>query len=248
MIRLLDAAIRVKSGLKEFTPPVLWHILRITWAKFRGSYSESGIDKELITLLPYKHGFYVEVGANDGLSSSNTALLEKQQGWTGILIEPIPHKFLKCLQNRSQRNFVSCSACVSFTYSKEFVELMYSDKMTIGINLESDIDEPLKHAHAGLRFIPKQNTFLFLARARTLTSILIEAHAPKEIDFLSVDVEGAELEVLRGIDFNQFTFKYILVECRDFKVMIEFMNANGFKLCKEISQKDLLFSKEAFLI
>ena len=68
-----------------------------------------------------------------------------------------------------------------------------------------------------------------------------KSKAPKEIDFLSLDVEGAELAVLKGIDFDKFLFKYMLIEVRDIKRMESFLRQHGYILEKQFSSHDYLF-------
>jgi FkbM family methyltransferase len=243
MVGFLDVAIHLKARIREFVPPILWMSSRLMYASAKGSYSSYGIDKKIMKLIHKEKGFFVEVGANDGISASNTALLEKRKGWRGILIEPIAHQYLSCCRNRSAKNAIICAACVSFEYEKDYVTLLYSDKMTIGINLESDIKSPSQHAGSGLRFIPNQTVFEFMAPARTLTSILDQEKAPKSIDFLSIDVEGAEIEVLKGIDFDSYSFDFILVECRNAEKMISFLTRKNYVLVTKLSRIDLLFKK-----
>jgi len=76
-----------------------------------------------------------------------------------------------------------------------------------------------------------------------MNDILKASSAPKNIDFLSLDVEGAELEVLKGIDFNEYSFKYILVECRDINELETFLNKSGYRLIEKFSFHDYLFKK-----
>ena len=89
-----------------------------------------------------------------------------------------------------------------------------------------------------------EDVFSFGATAVTLNSILEKSKAPKEIDFLSLDVEGAELEVLKGIDFNKFSFKFMLIEVRDIKRMESFLLQHGYLLEKKFSTHDYLFRKK----
>ena len=60
------------------------------------------LDKKIEEYLNYDDGFFVELGANDGVTQSNTLYLEKHRKWKGVLVEPTPHNFLKCLENRSK--------------------------------------------------------------------------------------------------------------------------------------------------
>ena len=78
--------------------------------------------------------------------------------------------------------------------------------------------------------------------ARTLNSLLVDAGAPNLIDFLSLDVEGAELEVLNGVDHQEFRFKYILVECRDFTRLSDYLKKQGYFFAEKLSEQDYLFT------
>jgi hypothetical protein len=79
-----------------------------------GYHSLSELDKQLEKYVDYDNGFYVELGANDGVTYSNSLYFETKRNWKGILVEPTPHNFLACKQNRSKKNHIYCNACVSF--------------------------------------------------------------------------------------------------------------------------------------
>jgi hypothetical protein len=70
---------------------------------------------------------------------------------------------------------------------------------------------------------------------------LVKANAPSLIDFLSLDVEGAELDVLKGIDFTKYNFKYMVIECRDINKMDTFLTKLDYTLEKKITHHDYLF-------
>ena len=242
---ILTRLILSKAIFRQFVPPIIWNSSRKLWGLAIGSFGSSGIDRKVLKSFSEtkKNGFFVEVGANDGLRASNTALLEYRHNWSGILVEPIPHKFQELTQNRSKTNFFTCVACVSPAYSPNSVELIYSDTMTIALGLESDISHPEEHALTGLTFIPRERSFRFYAKAETLQSILNRANAPAFIDFMSVDVEGAEIEVLKGIDFAKHQFGAILVESREVKIIESFLKGYGYELIAALSERDYLFKR-----
>ena len=96
--------------------------------------------------------------------------------------------------------------------------------MSAPIGLDSDIKDPHAPAKLGGQFLGDgEAVFEFGAVARTLNSLLLDADAPKLIDFLSLDVEGAELEVLKGVDHHAYRFKFLLVECRDFTRLNDYL-------------------------
>jgi FkbM family methyltransferase len=215
-------------------------VKRLVQGRYNGL---NGLDRQLEAYVDYDGGFFVELGANDGVTQSNSLFFEKHRGWRGVLVEPSPHNFLKCRSNRSPRSRIFCAACVSFDYRPEFVRITYSNLMSVPQGLESDIADTMAHASAGRAFLARnEEIFDFGAVARPLNALLLEAEAPKTIDFLSLDVEGAEIEVLKGVAHEQFRFKYILVECRSLPAMRDYLGARGYRLVKNLSEHDYLFT------
>lgn len=206
-------------------------------------FSLNQLDRKLEKYVDYDDGYFVELGANDGVTQSNSLYFEKHRNWRGLLVEPAPQNFLKCRQNRSSRDSIYCAACVSFDYDQEFVRIAYSNLMSTAVSMESDIQDPRAHAKLGDQFLGNGETvFEFGAVARTLNSLLLDARAPKLIDFLSLDVEGAELEVLKGVDHQVFRFKYILVECRDFPRLNAYLENQDYRFAEKLSGQDYLFA------
>lgn len=210
----------------------------------RGYFGLNGLDKKMEVYLNYNNGFFVELGANDGYTQSNTIYFEKKKNWRGILIEPSPHLFLRCCYFRGgQRNKMFCCACVPFEFSEKYVDIEYADLMSVSANLESDIENKERfNSLANKVSGDTKRNIKFGALARTLTSVLDEADAPKEIDFLSLDVEGAELDVLKGVDFMKYKFRYLLVECRDIERLKGFLGGWGYRCIDQLSKHDYLFT------
>jgi FkbM family methyltransferase len=140
-------------------------------------------------------GYFVEVGANDPRERSQTWHLE-QAGWTGILIEPQPDLATKLRANRKAKIF----------------EVACSSPENAGRELPLHVAGPLstldrKHMAPGAT--PEK---VITVPIRTLDSILMEAGCPAKFDFLSIDVEGHEIEVLRGFDIAHWRPRLILLE------------------------------------
>ena len=139
-------------------------------------------------------GFFVEVGANDPRELSQTFSLE-QRGWTGILIEPQPDLAAALRRQRSARVFAE--ACSSRRNS--------GSRMTLHLaGGHSSFDHALNVAdvkpHGSIE-VP----------VRTLDEMLIEAGLPR-VDFVSIDVEGHELDVLDGFDLARWRPRLIMIE------------------------------------
>ncbi|CDZ30625.1 Hypothetical protein, partial CDS, partial [Neorhizobium galegae bv. officinalis] len=84
-------------------------------------------------------------------------------------------------------------------------------------------------------------TFEFGAVAKPLSTILDEGKAPALMDILSLDVEGAELEVLMGVDFDRHNFRFMVIECRNIDRMRSFLEAKGYSLLDKLTGHDYLF-------
>ena len=86
---------------------------------FKGGYfSINGLDKKLEKYVNYDYGFFVELGANDGVNQSNSLYFEIKRNWKGVLVEPAPHNYQKCIEQRSKKNSIFCNACVGLTIRK----------------------------------------------------------------------------------------------------------------------------------
>jgi FkbM family methyltransferase len=236
----------IRNVLKQLLPPIFWGIGRQI-KQFRNRnrkhyFSINGLDQKLEKYLPKTGGVFVELGANDGINQSNTLYFERYKGWRGVLIEPTPHNYLKCLANRSTENHIFCNACVSFDYADRFVEIVFANLMSSPVGLESDVQDPVSHAHSGRQFLESTDQiFAFGAVAKTLNAILLETQSPNKIDFLSLDVEGAEMEVLKGIDHYQYRFSYLCIECRDLDKLAAYLVQHDYQMIDQLSSHDYLF-------
>jgi FkbM family methyltransferase len=140
-------------------------------------------------------GYFVEVGANDPVEGSQTWHLE-QIGWNGMLVEPQPALAERLRQTRAAK--VYAVACSSPRHAGGTMPLHIAGPfssfdpalMVPGVRSDTSIDVPVQ----------------------TLDATLADAAAPVPVDFLSVDVEGHEIEVLSGFDFQRWRPRLILLE------------------------------------
>src|SRR5262249_46658886 len=140
-------------------------------------------------------GFFVEVGANEPHNGSQSWQFE-QAGWNGVLVEPQPDLAENLRQVRRARVFAA--ACSGPANAGRTMTFHVSGPHS---SLNGELAVPGVVAHSTIK-----------VAVRTLDDILHEAAAPSPIDFVSIDVEGHEVEVLRGFDLHHWRPRLILIE------------------------------------
>ena len=232
------------SGLADWLPPIVARWLRrILWDVVRGGFvGLNGLDRRLVDRIkPGRGGYFVELGANDGVCQSNTYMLQRRYGWTGLLIEPSPLLFEQCVANRrfGTPPHVRCAACVPFDYREPFVPMLEAGLMTVAGRLDLSEQMAADHAARGAAFLPNERTvYSFAAPGRTLTSLLDEVDAPLCIDLLSLDVEGNELAVLRGLDLSRYKVRWLLIEVRRDSDIPTYLAEQGYRHVIDLTTND----------
>jgi FkbM family methyltransferase len=166
-------------------------------ALFPSSRSQLRQDVFVLGMSGFKRqGFFVEFGATNGLDLSNKALLEQNFGWTGILAEPARQWHTDLHANRSA---VIDTRCVW---------------RESGAHL--DFTEAPRGENSGLtQFMKKRRQIrgnTYSVETITLTELLQSHGAPQVIDYLSIDTEGSEFDILKAFDFDSYRFRVITVE------------------------------------
>jgi len=146
----------------------------------------------------FKPGYFVEFGATDGIDLSNTFLLEERYGWSGVIAEPAKLWHKNLYENRN------CSISKDCVYSVSGQELVFSEAtsgklstLTNYVNSDGHVRESLSE---------------YSVRSVSLEDLLHQFQAPSFIDFLSVDTEGSEFEIIQNFDFNKYEFGFICIE------------------------------------
>ena len=160
------------------------------------SFSQIDQDRNVVSFFGNKTGMYfIDVGAYDGKTLSNTFSLEKNYNWKGICSEPLP----KAFEELTKRMSVICDNNAVFSKSGLSLEFSESDMLS-GITNFIDCHEQAKKGDQ------------ILVKTITLQDLLDNYKAPKIVQYFSLDTEGTELEILKSVDFSKYTFLYINVE------------------------------------
>jgi len=193
--------------------------------EIHGGCGAFGQDILVAELLGNKRGgVFVDIGANDGVKVSNTYYFEKELGWTGVAIEPIPAIYEKLAESRK---CVTVNGCMTTRPGKaKFLELVGGPNMlsTLAINNEGltarRLRQNAKRHKTEIREIEvKCLTFPMMAEKFSITNI----------DFLSLDIEGGELEILKSINFDETPVRVISVENNYFTRDIRnYLESQGF--------------------
>jgi FkbM family methyltransferase len=179
---------------------------------------------------PDRIGFFVEFGATNGVDLSNTYLLETAYGWKGILCEPALIWQPKLAYNRGAIIDERCVWSES-NLTLEFSETARPELSTLGGFGDND-------GHKAERL----NSHNYPVQTVSLLDLLSDHEAPKHIEFLSVDTEGSEFDILNAFDFSQYTFGTICVEhnyLENRPKVKQLLEANGYRqVYPELSEFD----------
>ena len=163
-----------------------------------------------------KNGFFIEFGASDGITNSNTYLLEKDFSWKGVLCEPCLHFKEKLKINR---NNILDFNCV-WKKSHENIEFLeFNDREFSGI----------KKTQKKYKIFSKRK---YKVKTISLNDLLKKHKSPNSIDYLSIDTEGSEYEILKAFDFKKYKISIITCEhnfSKDRDKIFNLLNRNGFQ-------------------
>ncbi len=165
------------------------------------SNSQIGQDLFVLSQLKFKeNGYFIEFGAADGVESSNSFLLEKRFNWNGILVEPGRSWQTSLKKNRS------ANIDFSYIWKVSGVDLEFKETSNLGLStLVNFLDSDM---HSEARGVVKH----YKVHALSLNDLLVKYSAPHEIDYLSIDTEGSEFDILNALDFNKWKFRVITCE------------------------------------
>ena len=201
------------------------------------SFGLKGLDLKLLPWLDFRDGFFIEAGANDGARFSNTLLLERSRGWRGLLIEPIPDLAAQCRKNRPNCLVENCALVAADSGARE-VAMRFCNLMSLVKGAMHSEAGDLEHIRKGCE-VQQIESYELTVPARPLSELL-DQHGIAQVDFFSLDVEGYELEALKGLDFARHAPRFLLVECRERETIQNFL-APRYEAVAELSHHDVLF-------
>ena len=194
-------------------------------------YSQYKQDEYLETTVfkGYKEGFYVDVGAHDGVSLNNTLYFEKNNNWRGINIEPIKGVFDMLVENRPLDVNINCAVCNRDGEADFYLNEGYTEMLS-GIieNYDARHLERLMNENTE----KSATTQIVKVNTKRLETIFDE-QGVSHINYLSIDVEGAEFEVLKSINFDKVFIDVIGFENNYTEVstpIILYLEYKGFKV------------------
>jgi FkbM family methyltransferase len=162
------------------------------------------LENKILEIFKHKkNGYFVDIGAYDGFSISNTKILE-DLGWDGVCIEPHPNVYKELIKNRN----CECVNCAIWNEDSKikFLSLSGYTEMLSGI-FDSYDSRHYNRIMSELKTYGGQSEIIEID-AKKFDSVVQKT----EIDFLSIDTEGSELQILNNIDFDKYQIKVICVE------------------------------------
>lgn len=204
--------------------------------------SQLGQDKLLNERFAHnkKNGFFLDIGAHDGMTGSNTYFFEKELQWQGICFEPLPHLFK---QLESCRDCICINACVGPSAGTvPFLHLNSVDEQLSGMCATYDkrmLDVVLNDIS-----VYGGNCAVMQLPCVRVNDIL-DQYGVTHVDYLSLDTEGSELEILKSIDFSKVTIDMMSVENNfDEPFIREFLQTKGFVFIEHVVVDDIFVSRE----
>jgi len=154
-----------------------------------------------------KNKFFVDIGAADGITASNTFLLEKFYKWKGICVDPNPVFFQSLFNSRD------CHASTLCVYDKTGQILPFkfcnNEHEFFGWNFKSSILDHFNLPNKDIEKNFKEINVLTIS----LKDLLKLYCAPKVINYVSIDTEGSEYEIIKNFDFNEYDIRSLTIEC-----------------------------------
>lgn len=211
--------------------------------KYYGQYLQDKFLDENI-FKDTKCGFFLEMGADNGINHSNTYFFEKNKEWRGVCIEPRETAFKELIQNRKCICENICIADKKET--KKFLEIDgYAEQLS---GLQDNFDEKhIERIDNDIKEHDNSSKKIIDIECITLQDIF-EKHNVSTVDYFSLDIEGGEINILKSIDFSKVFIKVISVENNYHdKEIKRFLKRNNYKLIKKLGIDEIYVHQESEL-
>ncbi len=199
-------------------------------------FSQAGQDKIIYDHFFKRfsgHKYFVDIGAYDGVQGSNSYFFEKWLNWNGVLIEPSRKQFKELQKNRYNK-------CINTAISNkvelvEFVDVVNGLTQMSGLN-KSSFENNYKLINSDIY----SDTEIYEIKTSTFNELIKH----RDIDYLSIDVEGGELSLLESLDFDFYNIKVISIENNQPNEISysELMKQNGFQLFDYVGADEIYFN------
>lgn len=203
-------------------------------------FSQLGQDKFIDEYFNQQNNLvFLDIGAHDGVTLSNTYFLETERNWTGICVEAQPTEFAKLLQNRKCK-------CINIAVANFEGEIDFTCVDGYA-NMLSGISQDYNESHRN-RILREVNSHggsinTIKIQAKKLQSILDEYNI-QNIDFCSIDTEGSELNIVQSINFDKTNIKVFIIENNYQESTIQnFLETKGYELHCKIQWDDVFIKK-----
>jgi FkbM family methyltransferase len=218
-------------------------LVRLHAEMFTGLSFPGQAEQDLLAYLYFRgkrNGFFLDIGAHDGRTYSNSYVFE-QLGWRGACVEPLPGVFKQLRQNRR------CDCYQAALAGRSAREAAFIH--AVGVDTLSGLESDMAGGHED--WILKEGGRPERITVRVMSFSELMAYYPpvRTIDFLSLDVEGAEMGILKTIDFEKYDFGLITVECIEEKSgegneLRAFMAGKGYGVLADLGL-DLVFAPQS---
>lgn len=193
-------------------------------------YSQIKQDKILNDLFGNKrNGVFIDIGANDGITFSNSYFFETELDWTGICVEPIPDTFEKLKQNR--KCILENCAISDAEGLFDFIYIEGKNEMLSGFNRKD--------------YASKNEEKYKLIKVQTFRlDTILSKHNIFNADFCSIDVEGTELAVIKSVNWELFNIQYLCIEENGNRVAIQEYLEPYYEKHSIIQNQDILLKRK----
>lgn len=203
-------------------------------------YSQCGQDQLIDELLCHRrNGVFVDVGAADGETNSNTLFFEQNRDWHGLLIEPHPAAAAACRARRTSAvvecailsrsdNYLTEFRAIAGEYSQMSYAIDRADRLNLDRIAKYTAKAPLEDSIIMVQVCPLQ--------------VLLDKFSLHHIDYLSIDTEGADLDVLQTIDWTRTSATVISTEKQANPIPIDsFLASIGYKIIHELGWENIWY-------